>query len=76
MSDNKLLQAILDGQTSIKKEVGDLKEEMKRGFENVNERLDKQGAQLAYLEDDAPTRDEHDDLEKRVGKLENKTASL
>ena len=41
MSDNKLLQAILDGQTSIKKEVGDLKEEMKRGFENVNERLDK-----------------------------------
>jgi len=50
MSDNKLLQAILDGQTSIKKEVGDLKEEMKRGFENVNERLDKQGAQLAYLE--------------------------
>lgn len=31
--------------------------------------------QLAYLEDDTPTREEFDHLEKRVDKLEQKTPS-
>lgn len=39
---------------------------------NLTERLDKIGRQLAYLEDDAPTREEYDQLEKRVDKLEQK----
>ena len=43
---------------------------MKKGFDAVNERLDKHGKQLAYLEEDAPTREEFDDLKKRVDKLE------
>ena len=39
-------------------------------FVEVNERLDRQGKQLAYLEEDAPTREEHNILEKRVEKIE------
>ncbi len=35
---------------------------------NLTQRLDKIGKQLAYLEDDTPTREEYDDLEKRVDK--------
>lgn len=38
--------------------------------------IDKNGRQLAYLEDDAPTREEFDILEKRVGKLEQKPTSV
>lgn len=41
--------------------------------EKLTERMDKIGNQLAYLEDDAPAREEFDNLEKRVGKLEHKT---
>lgn len=37
--------------------------EVDKRFDEVNERLDKQGKQLAYLEEDAPTRKEHDKLE-------------
>ena len=40
------------------------------GVENrLTERLDKIGKQLAYLEDDTPTREEYDDLEKKVTKI-------
>lgn len=42
---------------------------------NLTKRIDKLGRQLAYLEDDTPTREEHDELAKRVRKLEQKTAS-
>jgi predicted nuclease with TOPRIM domain len=45
--------------------------EVDKKFDEVNMRLDKQGAQLSYLEDDAPTREEHDNLGKRVEKLEH-----
>ncbi len=44
-------------------------------IDNVDNRLNKMGKQLAYLEDDAPTREEHTKLEKRVSKLERKVAS-
>ena len=46
--------------------------EMNKGFNKVNNRLDKIGKSVAFLEDDAPTRDEHDKLEKRVTKVEKK----
>jgi len=42
---------------------------------NITERIDKLGLQLARLEDDAPTREDFDGLEERVGQLEHKLAS-
>jgi hypothetical protein len=54
-----------------------LRSEMQDGFKKVDKRFDKVearldtlGKQLAYLEDDAPTREEHTALEKRVEKIE------
>ncbi|MBI5122791.1 hypothetical protein HZA75_02930 [Candidatus Roizmanbacteria bacterium] len=58
------------GQDSLKGELAILREEMRDGFKGTHERLDKQGKQLAYLEEDAPTREEHDQLTKRVEKIE------
>ena len=79
----KMFRTIVNGQSAMKQELlseikkvrNDVKahrRETKIGFKEVNERLDKQGKSLAYLEDDAPTRDEHDKLEKRVTKVEKK----
>lgn len=62
--------ALIKGQDALKEELATLREEMRAGFKNVNERLDKQGKQLAFLEEDAPTREEHDGLTKRVEKIE------
>ena len=42
---------------------------MDKGFKKVNDRLDKQGKSLAYLEDDAPTVEEFEKLEERVTKI-------
>lgn len=42
---------------------------------NLTERIDKLGKQLAYLEDDAPTREEFDNLEKRVDNIDHKATS-
>lgn len=77
----EMLKAVINGQHALrselfgeiskfKKEMNALRQEVKNGFGEVNERLDKQGKQLAYLDDDAPTRDEFDILESRVDKLE------
>ena len=41
----------------------------------LTQRLDKIGRQLAYLEDDTPTREEYDNLEKRVDKMSEAPAS-
>ena len=62
--------ALTLGQHAFKEELAILREEMREGFKGINIRLDKQGKQLAYLEDDAPTRAEHDELTKRVEKIE------
>ncbi len=83
MTDTKMLQAILDGQRAIKEELKDdinsVRKEVNRlhkkadeGFRIVNNRLDNIGKSVAFLEDDAPTREEHNRLEKRVIKIENK----
>ena len=71
-----MLQVIIDGQKKIRQEVGVIKKEMREGFVKMNKRVDKIGSQLAYLEDDAPTREESEVLEKRVGKLETQIASI
>ena len=70
MNSTKMLQLLIDGQASIRKEVGNVRSEMKEGFKNVNKRLDVIGKSVAFLEDDTPTREEHEKLEKRVTKIE------
>ncbi len=83
----KMLQAVINGQSALKEEllkviekvdlkVDGLQEEMRGEFKKVNARLDTLGESLAYLEDDAPTRDEFDDLEKRVEHIETKTYQI
>ena len=82
-----MLKAVINGQSSLKqellKEIGKVrsdvlehKRETKYGFNELTKRVDKIGKQVAYLEDDAPTREEHDELEKRVGKVEQRVASV
>lgn len=71
MADNKILQAILDGQVSIREDI----KRVERKVEENGQRIDKLGLQVAHLEDDAPTIEEFDHLEKRVGKLEKHFAS-
>lgn len=77
----KMLRAVINGQSAMKaelltkidsvdKKVDKLGEKMDAGFKKVNGRIDKLGKSLAYLEDDAPTRDEFDDLTGRVDKIE------
>ncbi len=81
----KLLRAVINGQSALKGEfikkidgldkkltgrIDDFEVKMDGGFQKVNERIDKLGKSLAYLEDDAPIKEEHDKLDERVGKLE------
>ena len=87
MSDKKMLQAIINGQSALKEEllskINELDKKTTEGFKDVNnrmddledrltKRLDSIGKSVAYLEDDTPTREEHDELEGRVTKVENK----
>lgn len=46
-SDTKMLQSILDGQVSIRKDIKEVKEEAKKTEERLTERIDKLGMQLA-----------------------------
>lgn len=73
----KMFQAIINGQTTSKQEllskidkvdqkIDDLDVKLDKVERNLTERIDKLGKQLAYLEDDTPTREEFDNLEKRV----------
>ncbi len=70
MPDSKILQAILDGQTSIRENIKRVGRKVDDGFEEVKGRLNKIGLSLANLENDTPTIEEFDNLEKRVNKLE------
>ena len=69
MRDTKILQMLIDGQANLQKQI-------EVGFKKVNARLDTIRADVAQLQDDAPTIEEFDDLVNRVEKVENKTASL
>lgn len=89
MTTKDMLQVLIKGQDALQKGHNELKEELsllreetrngfretKKGFKEIHERLDKQGKQLAYLDDDAPTREEHDGLVKRVEKVEKVLSS-
>lgn len=72
MSDTKLLQAISDRIASTDKKIENGFKEVKNELKKVNERLDKQGTSLAYLEDDTPTIRDFNKPEKRVRKIETK----
>lgn len=87
----KMLRAIINGQSVLKQELSSKIDKVDKkvdalgerldgkidGIEkNLTERLDKIGKQLAYLEDDAPTREEFDKLENRVEKVEQKVISV
>ena len=87
----KMLRAILNGQSSFRQEVLskidkldnklsgqidklDIKIDDVEG--RLTKRLDNIGKQLAYLEDDTPTREEFDKLEIRVDKIEQVTTAV
>ena len=83
----KMLQAIINGQSTLKQEllskidkvdlkVDKLDEKLDKVEKNLTQRIDKLGKQLAYLEDDTPTREEFDNLEKRVDKIDHKVSSV
>lgn len=72
MNSTKMLQILIDGQKSIRSDITSLEEKTEEGFVKVNKRLDIIGKSVAFLEDDTPTREEHDKLEKRVTKVERK----
>lgn len=68
----KMLQAIIHGQNALKQELINKIDKVDR---KLTKRLDNIDGQLAYLEDDAPTRQEHDELAGRVEKLEQKATA-
>ncbi len=70
MTDTKILQAILNRLNQIGEDLNGFKNEVYKRFDRVDERINKLGLQIANLEDDSPTIEEFDHLEKRVGKLE------
>lgn len=82
-----MLRAMINGQSAFRQEVLKRFKEIDNRFnsletglnkrinaleKNLTEKIDNIGRQLAYLEDDAPTREEFSKLEKRVCKLEQK----
>ncbi len=82
----KMLRAVINGQSSLRADLlGEIKKLDKRmdgletkvddGFKKVHQRIDRIGKQLAYLDDDAPSGEEFQELKKRVDKLEKKIAS-
>lgn len=86
----KMLQAVIHGQNTLKQElvgridkldkkltgrVDGLEVKIDRVEKNLTERIDKIGMQLAYLEDDAPTREEFDNLAGRVDKMSEAPAA-
>jgi hypothetical protein len=74
MSDTKMLQLLLDGQTKIRKDVKEVKEAVIKVDEKLTKRMDNLGLQIANLEDDAPTIEEFEGLEKKVTKIQKRLA--
>jgi hypothetical protein len=74
MSDTKLIQLILDKVTTIDNKVDALDKKLTNQITDLDKKLTKRidtiGLQVANLEDDAPTIEEFNGLEKRVSKLE------
>jgi BMFP domain-containing protein YqiC len=82
----KMLRAVINTQSLLREEIVKLRKDMNNGFKEAKEndiqtekrltnRIDKIGKSVAYLEDDAPTREEHEELERRVTTVEKKLAA-
>lgn len=84
----KIIKAVVNGLSALKMEMLSGFEEVNKRIDRVElsltkkidgveerltKRIDKIGGQLAYLEDDAPTREEFDNLESKVDKLISKS---
>lgn len=76
----KMLRAIINGQSAMKSELlaeikkvrdelNEFRQETKDELKKTNKRIDTIGLQLANLEDDAPTRQEFEELQTSVAKL-------
>ena len=83
----KMLQAIINGQSAMKsellgeirkvdKKVDSLDKKIDQVEKTLTERIDKIGLQVANLEDDTPTREEYNELVKRVTKVEQKVTAV
>lgn len=87
----KMLRAIINGQTTLKGEllskidkvdkklsgkIDSLDQKVDMVEKNLTKRIDNIGKQLAYLEDDTPTREEFDHLEKKVDDLKQKITPI
>lgn len=70
MTDAKILQAIFDKLNEIGEDLRGFKSMVYKRFDNLDERVDSLGMQIANLEDDAPTREELENLEHKVEKLQ------
>ena len=87
MNDIKsMLRAVINGQSAMKEElmamidrnsvdIRKLGRDMNSGFQEVNKRLDRQGKSIAYLEDDAPTKKDFDELVEVVDTIKQKIAT-
>ena len=64
MNSTKMLKILIDGQKSIRSDIKSLGKKTEEGFVKVNKRLDVIGKFVAFLEDDTPTREEHDKAEQ------------
>ncbi len=77
---HRMLQMVLDGQSAIRKDINNLDDKLTNQIDAVDikltKRIDKLGSQIASLEDDTPTVEEFEKLEKRVKKVEVKAASI
>ena len=86
----QMLRTIINGQSAFRQEmlrgldqlgkrlegrIDQVEKNLTERVDRIESRLDKIGKQLAYLEDDTPTREEFDNLEKRVGKMSEAPAS-
>ena len=88
MDDTKrIFQKIISGQSAMKseliveirkvdKKVDKVREDLVSLEKRLTARIDKIGKQTAYLEDDTPTIEEFNRLEKRVTKLEQKSVAV
>ncbi len=70
----KMFQLLVNGQSVMKSDllmaIQKLDKKIDGVEERLTERIDKIGMQIANLKDDTPTRDEFDDLEIKVTKIE------
>ncbi len=76
---SELLGRISKLQNDMDKKFGDVDrrfDKVDKKFAELTKRIDKIGLAVARLEDDAPTVEEFDKLEKRVIKVEQKVASV